>query len=216
MTNKPRTGLLLLRHGESFWNANKKHLIGGRSNQTRLTPTGHRQTANVGERLLEAGIVPTHVHSSTAVRTIESIGNALTAMRSDAEVFTDPALQELSQGEWEGLLREACYTPEVRQEVQRLGLDFKAPGGESMREVGERIAAWVGRTIAIDPDVPELHLVSAHGVATRSYVARQEGWTHSEIMANTLGNATMTLMVPHDGQWRLEYFGQDRPCPIVM
>ncbi len=211
MMDKPRTGILFLRHGESFFNAHKKHLFGGRSNQTRSTPTGRNQSTDAGKRLFEAGIIPTHVHSSPAVRTIESIGNALTAMDSDAEVFVDPDLQELSRGEWEGLPRKDYLTPEVIEEMKRLGLDFKTPGGESVRELGERIAAWVDRTISMEPDEPEFHLVSAHGLATRSYVGYQEGWTYDEIMISRLGNASMTLMVPRAGKWRLEYFGQDRP-----
>lgn len=211
MVSNPNTGIIFLRHGQTYFNANKKHLFGGRSNQTRLTPTGRGQSTRAGERLLEMGIVPTHVHSSPAVRTIESIGNVLTAMGSDAEVFVDPSLQELSRGDWEGLPKDDYLTSEVREEMERLGLHFKTPGGESVQEVGERIAAWVDRTVSMNPDQPELHFVSAHGIATRGYVARQEGWTYAEFIANKLGNASMTLMVPRDGEWRLEYFGQAQP-----
>ena len=209
MTNQPKTGVLFLRHGETFAN-NKPHIIGGRTNETRLVPLGHTQTWRVGQLMRAFNIIPAKVHSSIAVRTIQSAGNALDGMGSDLDVFTHPELQELDQGEWTGLLRAEVYTDEVRAQMQERGMDFKGPGAESMNEVGERIASWVLDTIPMEPttDTPgtELYLVSAHGVATRSYVARQERWTHAEVMARPLGNASLTLMLPREGEWRLAAF----------
>ena len=56
-----------------------------------------------------------------------------------------PALIEMNWGEWEGQILKPLRRQlgEVMRENERRGLDFRPPGGESPREVQERVQTWL-------------------------------------------------------------------------
>ena len=86
----------------------------------------------------------------------------------------DAALIEMSWGDWEGFtldeLREAHGDAYAQNEAR--GLDFRAPGGESPREVLARLQPWLARVAASAvPVVAVTHL----GVI-RVLVAAATGW----------------------------------------
>ena len=89
-------------------------------------------------------------------------------------VERESALIEMDWGDWEGStldeLRHAHGAAFAQNEAR--GLDFRAPGGESPREVRERLQPWLGRvaTSAV-PVVAVTHL----GVL-RVIVAAATGW----------------------------------------
>ena len=68
--------LVLLRHGESDWNA--KNLFTGWVDVP-LTEKGQGEAARGGEQLVEAGILPDVVHTSLLRRAITTAGLALDA-----------------------------------------------------------------------------------------------------------------------------------------
>nr|MBC8158023.1 histidine phosphatase family protein [Alphaproteobacteria bacterium] len=58
---------------------------------------------------------------------------------------TDPVLAEMNWGEWEGRVigdLRAEYGEEMAANERR-GLDFRPPGGESPRNVQQRVAGWI-------------------------------------------------------------------------
>ena len=68
--------LVLLRHGESDWNA--KNLFTGWVDVP-LTEKGQGEATRGGEQLVEAGILPDVVHTSLLRRAITTAGLALDA-----------------------------------------------------------------------------------------------------------------------------------------
>ena len=75
MTDAPYT-LILLRHGESEWNA--KNLFTGRADVD-LSEKGMAEAANGGRLLAEAGLLPDVVHTSLLTRAIKTSQLALEA-----------------------------------------------------------------------------------------------------------------------------------------
>lgn len=49
------------------------------------------------------------------------------------------ALQELSQGQWEQQPRKSIYKEGVLEQMTAAQPDFRAPGGESQRQVRQRL-----------------------------------------------------------------------------
>ncbi len=139
-----KTTLLLVRHGETEWNAAGR--VQGHTNSD-LTARGQAQAAAVA-RLLSAPPIgvewafdrPTALYASDlgrAVQTALPIGEAL-----GLSPTLDPALREMHFGELEGLSWEELEArhPEAAQRLWGDEADAKAraPGGESRFDMHER------------------------------------------------------------------------------
>ena len=73
----PPVTLVLLRHGQSTWNA--ENLFTGWYDAD-LTELGREEARRGGELMAEAGILPDVVHTSLQVRAIRTANEALDAM----------------------------------------------------------------------------------------------------------------------------------------
>lgn len=146
--------ILLIRHAECVMNLHLATTIGGRANDSPLTKRGRAQAAALGERLarLPANQRPSLLFASTAVRareTAEAISKALREKSSGGgektciPVRLHEELLEIEMGEWAGKDRKETYTAEVLARIRASPLDFAAPGGESQRQVEERVARLI-------------------------------------------------------------------------
>lgn len=162
----PMTEIYLLRHAQTQYNASRK-LIGGRSNLLPLSEVGRKQARLRGVRLREEGLVFDRVFCSSAVRARETLELILreTPLTTGMISWHDE-LNELSQGAWEGRLREEIYTPEQVAEINARVPFFKAPGGESHKEVEQRMTAFVMREIIV-PYPAGRFLIVGHGMTFR-------------------------------------------------
>ncbi len=118
--------LVLVRHGEATGNAAR--LLLGRTDAP-LTEVGRAQAAAVGARL---GHVRRLV-SSPLRRAIDTGG----ALGFDLPVEVDERWVEVDYGELEGVA--VGDVPAETWRRWRSDLDFRPPGGETLREVGRRV-----------------------------------------------------------------------------
>lgn len=90
----------------------------------------------------------------------------------------EPSLREMSFGDWEGqsleALREAPGSDAESREA--LGLDFRAPNGESPREVQARLRPLLARLAAEGRDV----VLVSHKAVQRALYALATGWAMTE------------------------------------
>tara|TARA_B100001093_G_scaffold405474_1_gene393735 strand:+ start:1603 stop:2202 length:600 start_codon:yes stop_codon:yes gene_type:complete len=128
------TILALVRHGLTSWNENR--LVQGRSDIP-LSDNGRMQVDNwhVPDKLKDFLIVSSPLVRAKETATILFGGN----------ISTDDRLVEMDWSEWEGKSLN-----ELRAELGNLmeaweakGLDFRAPGGESPREVQKRLSPFM-------------------------------------------------------------------------
>lgn len=139
--------VLLLRHGQSEWNA------AGRwqgAADIGLTELGEQQALEAGARLAERGehrfaaIVSSDL--ARARRTAELLATALGLTHLEVEV--EPDLREFDVGEWSGLTR-----PEIEErwpgqlEQWFLGRLTRTPGGEAREAFVARVAGAVERIV---------------------------------------------------------------------
>ena len=127
------TPLLMVRHGPTAWNQEKR--LQGRTD----LPLSEDGLRTVGRWSLPEEFKGFRWLSSPLIRAQE------TARLLGAEPELEPCLIEMSWGEWEGRL-----FPELRQELggtfeteQARGLDFRPTGGESPRDVQDRLTPWL-------------------------------------------------------------------------
>ena len=94
-------------------------------------------------------------------------------VQPSAPVTVDSRLREMSFGVWEGksVAQLRAEGGETFAAAERLGLDFRPPGGESPRLTMERLAAWT-REIAVGEPVVAI----SHKAAIRALLALATGW----------------------------------------
>lgn len=154
------TRLLLVRHGETTWNADAVYR--GRS-EIPLSETGKSQAELVGRSLAAEGV--TGLYSSPLLRARETADAIMRATGVNAE--SEQALTDLDCGEWEGL-----GDGEVKQrypEVRRLWLSSphlaRLPGGETLDEVSARVVPLLERVLSVPGTVVLVSHRVVHKVA---------------------------------------------------
>ncbi len=116
-------------------------------------------------------------------------------LRPAAPVSVESRLREMSFGVWEGYtiaeLRRSVGDPFL--DAERRGLDFHPPGGESPRQVMQRIGQWLADTARAGRPV----VAVSHKAAIRAVLALATGWD-------------MTGRAPVKLDWRsLHFFAAD-------
>jgi probable phosphoglycerate mutase len=149
--------LLVIRHAETDWNA--AGLMQGRAD---------RPLSEAGRAALRAATLPPGWSAAECVasplsRAMETA--RLLGLRPTAE----PRLIEMDWGAWEGRTLDALRAElgEAMAENEARGLDFRPTGGESPRDVQERLKPWLAALAA--PTVAITHkgvLRALHALAT--------------------------------------------------
>ncbi len=152
------TLLALIRHMPTVWNAQ------GRLQGRRDTPL---DPDAIPDWRLPSDLAGFRFLASPLLRC------RMTAERLGAAPEIDPRLTEMTWGEWEGFT-----LPELRDsfrgtldELEAQGLDFRAPGGESPRDVQARVAPLLAEIAAGVPTAAVTH----KGVI-RAVFALATGW----------------------------------------
>ena len=142
MSTKETTRVLLVRHGQSQGNAERR--FGGHS-PTPLSELGHRQAGATARALSKQGV--TAIYSSDLLRAVQTAEPL--ARATGLEVTKTTALRERGVGLMEGLTFEeaAAAHPEEYAALIRRDFEHVLAGGESYRQLLDRAAAELDRAI---------------------------------------------------------------------
>lgn len=176
--------ILLVRHGETAWNALGK--LQGHTDTT-LNDTGRSQARAVGAALQDAGI--TAIWTSDLSRARET-GQIVASILGLPTPVVDPELRERRVGVLEGLTHHECETQHPEAWKEWLSLTGNPPGGEPRAEAAARIGRALGR-IAATGGGPAL--VVSHGGAMRLWLMSLLG-PDVPLIPNGA-----TYLVEHDG-----------------
>jgi 2,3-bisphosphoglycerate-dependent phosphoglycerate mutase len=177
--------LVLVRHGQSEWNA--LGLWTGFSD-VELSEKGRQEAQKAAELLKD---IPLHkAHTSAlkrAQQTLEEITKALEL--SDIPVNIHAALNERDYGEMTG--KNKWEIKEKHGEEQfnkwRRGWDEKIPGGETLKDVHSRVVPYFEDNILMDLKDGKNIIVAAHGNSLRALVKHLENIADSEVPNLELG-----------------------------
>ncbi len=157
------TEIVLIRHGPTEWNAAGR--VQGRAD----VPLSAAGRARVQQWRVPDELCGHDWVSSPLMRARETAA----LLGADGPVL-EPRLAEMCWGAWEGETLDALrieYGAALIENESR-GLDFRAPGGESPREVGARVSAWFSeRARQSRPTIAVTH----KGVV-RATLALATGW----------------------------------------
>jgi broad specificity phosphatase PhoE len=181
--------LLLARHGESVWNAERRFQG---ATDVPLSARGRAQAEALGRAV--AGHRLAAVYVSPFRRAIETAELA-TAGRVPLVVLDE--LRELSFGQWEG-----CTVDEIRAQDGdpylawlRAPHDCPPPGGEPLPAVQARVLTAVDR-IAAGHDRDSDVLVVAHGGVISVYACHLLGVPFNALWRLRVDNASLTVVRP--------------------
>jgi broad specificity phosphatase PhoE len=151
--------LLLLRHGQSEWNAQGRWQ--GWADPP-LSPLGRRQAVEAGRRLHYEGF--TAVAASDLERARRTAELAASTLGLPGDVLIEAALREFDVGFWSGLTRAQIETGwPVEFSDWRAGRRDRAPGGEVRSAFSARLVAGVKRVASTFAG--QTVLVISHGGA---------------------------------------------------
>jgi broad specificity phosphatase PhoE len=193
--------LLLVRHGESEWNAARR--LQGQAD-IGLSPAGESQAEALAETIRRLG--PDRVLSSDlkrARRTAELLGHA--------DAAPEPGLREVDVGEWTGrAIAELIAAEPEAYRGWRAGT-HAPPGGELWTHFVARTRA------AVEPamEAAQCTLVVTHGGVIRALLQALLGIEPSRIIPVGPGSLTILARKPAETVCRLELFNYSPAGPIL-
>ncbi|MFA5515733.1 MAG: alpha-ribazole phosphatase [Desulfuromonadales bacterium] len=155
-----RTRIYLVRHGQVEGHQEKRY---NGQTDVALTALGMQQYAALTERLREKRIGA--IYSSDLSRCV--IGSRMLAAPHRLQPVPCPALRELNMGQWEGTVWRDLKRLYPEQWQARLDdvVHYRAPGGENLLDVLDRVRPQIRRIVA-DHQGEDV-VVVAHGGVNR-------------------------------------------------
>ena len=192
--------LIVIRHGETLWNA-----IGKQQGQldTDLSELGVGQARAIAEAMVSRDVDV--LYSSDLGRALQTA--TIIAGRLGLPVCTDARLRERHLGIMQGMTMAEFEQrhPAEYTEFRRGDLDWQLPGGESVRQRDERVVACAdelakrhaGQTVAIVTHAGVIDDLFRHAVGVSLGTPRHF----------SLYNAGIGTFSVRDGNWQLERWG---------
>jgi probable phosphoglycerate mutase len=194
--------IVFWRHGRTAWNAERR--FQGQTDVP-LDETGLTQAARAATSL--ARMRPHRIISSDLSRaraTAEALAG-LTGLTVDEDI----ALRETFAGEWQGLTRtelEERFGAELAD--WSAGSEIRPGGGETRREVADRMVSSIDRALA---DVPpgQTLVVATHGGSARAAIGALLGlpiehWAALGVLANCAWSVLEENASERGPRWRLQ------------
>ncbi len=223
-----RGWLVLLRHGESTWNAQRR-FTGWRDPS--LSERGHVEGQEAGDALLTAQLSPDLIFTSVLTRaeqTVAAVTGELRVRAATPPAICDWRLNERHYGALQGLKHDAARERYGADAVETWRRSWSAtppeldvsdprhpahdpryshvplgllPSSESLAAcLARQLPCFTGEVAAAVLDGARVLLVG-HGNALRALVAHLEWIPHAEVPSLLIPTG-VPLLYHHDGQWR--------------
>jgi probable phosphoglycerate mutase len=187
----PATTLVLVRHGVTPHTAAKKFSGGLRSTNPGLSDEGRAQIRSTADWLSPIAEGIDVVVSSPVRRTLESA--ELLAERLAKTVVVEPGFAEMEFGSWDGLtLAEVAERDKARLDAWLGSMDTAPPGGESFREVQERVLAGLDRVL--QAHAGRTVVVVSHVTPIKTLVAQALTAPLESVLRMELSPASVTVL----------------------
>tara|TARA_B100001063_G_C16752904_1_gene551312 strand:- start:101 stop:724 length:624 start_codon:yes stop_codon:yes gene_type:complete len=174
--------LILVRHGQSEWN--EKNLFTGWEDPG-LTEKGSNEAKNAGILINDLGVEFHCMFTSALIRAQLTGSLILDAInQTNIKVLKDKALNERFYGDLQGLNKDECRKKWGEEKVQtwRRSYEGGPPGGESLKETGERVLPYylkqIHPLILQDKNI----LIAAHGNSLRSLIKHLDNISDEDIV----------------------------------
>lgn len=175
----PMPLLVLVRHGQSIWNAEDRFTGWV---DVPLTERGEEEARRAGRLLRDYDFQV--AYTSALTRAQKTLDIMLEEMNARVPIIRDAALNERMYGDLQGLNKEAMRKKFGAEQVHiwRRSYDVAPPGGESLKDTAARTIPFFERCILGDIAQGKNVLVVAHGNSNRSIVMMLEQLNTEEVL----------------------------------
>jgi len=194
------TELIVVRHGETIWNADRR--MQGQQDSP-LSERGRAQALALGVRFMNDPF--DHLYSSDLARAYQTA--AAIADRTGHEIKVDTRLRERAFGIFEGLTAAemAARHPEEYARFRARDPDYALPGGECTRE-------FFARSMACFNDIGGRHtgervVVVAHGMLLDALYRAARGLDLISARDVDLINASLNVFRFESDRWEVHHWG---------
>jgi 2,3-bisphosphoglycerate-dependent phosphoglycerate mutase len=180
---KEQNFLVLVRHGQSEWNA--KNLFTGWKDPG-LTPKGEEEAKNAGAIINKKEIHFSAMFTSVLKRAQITGQTILEGInQTQIPVIKDQALNERDYGDLAGLNKDEARKEwgEEQVHIWRRSYDVPPPGGESLKNTAERVLPYFNEVIMPRLMEGENILIAAHGNSLRSLVMQLDKLSKEEVLS---------------------------------
>lgn len=196
-----KTEIYLIRHGQSI--ANFKRCFLGHGDLD-LTEAGFLQAKTVAEFLKDVKVDA--IYSSDLQRAYHTA--LLSAEMRGMKVIREPLLREIFGGEWENRPYDELLLRESFQRWMANDPDISCDGGESVKELRERISRKIGELA--EENAGKTIFIFSHGTPIRSMKIL---WDHIPLEESRdvpwPGNASVTKAEYENGNFRILEYARD-------
>ena len=161
--------LILIRHGQSEWNA-LNQFTGWKDPD--LTAKGIEEAHNAGRIINNLKINFDLVFTSALIRAHNTAEIILKEINQPLSTIKNQALNERNYGDLAGLNKDDARKRWGNEQVHiwRRSYDIPPPGGESLKDTGERVLPFFMKEILPHVCEGKNVLVAAHGNSLRSLI----------------------------------------------
>jgi D-lactate dehydrogenase len=195
---KPKGKLVLVRHGESEWNAAGKW-TGTRD--VHLSELGFKESAKLGQAIKD--IKFDFAFCSEQIRALETLECILdTTQQFDVEYERSDALDERDYGDYTGKNKWEMRDLIGEEEFNKLrrDWDYDVPNGETLKDVFARTIPFYQQTILPKLNDGQTVLVVSHGNALRSLIKFIENISDTDVAdVEMLINKILVYEITDDG-----------------
>ena len=177
-----KRNLVLVRHGQSEWNA--KNLFTGWKNPG-LTETGVKEAISAGKLIKDEKINFDTMYTSELIRA-QLTGNTILEIinQSDIPVIKDIALNERNYGSLAGLNKDDAREKwgEEQVHIWRRSFDMPPPDGESLKDTADRVLPYFETEIMPKVISGSSILIAAHGNSLRALIMKLDSISPEDIV----------------------------------
>ena len=173
--------LILIRHGQSEWNA-LNQFTGWKDPD--LTAKGIEEAHNAGRIINNLKINFDLVFTSALIRAQNTAEIILKEINQPLSTIKNQALNERNYGDLAGLNKDDARKRWGDEQVHiwRRSYDIPPPGGESLKDTGERVLPFFMKEILPHVCEGKNVLVAAHGNSLRSLIKFLDNISNEDIV----------------------------------
>ena len=177
-----KRNLVLVRHGQSEWNA--KNLFTGWKDPD-LTGLGLNEAENAGILINKTGINFDKMFTSNLIRAQKTGSIILSTMQqADVQIIKNQSLNERNYGSLAGLNKDDARKKwgEEQVHIWRRSFDIPPPDGESLKDTAERVLPYFNGEIMPNVIKGDNILIAAHGNSLRALIMQLDGISDQDIV----------------------------------